>query len=133
MAVTGLMSCSTGPQKINIGKDACNFCKMSISDNKFGAEIITKKGKVYKFDDTHCLVGFFNAKTINKEDAKEIYLVDFDAPHELVPIGQTFLMESSQLRSPMGGNIAAFSSVEQLKIAAVTFSGKQITVEGLLK
>ena len=48
-----LSSCSTAPQPIRIGQDNCDFCKMTISDNRFGAEIITKKGKVYIFDDEH--------------------------------------------------------------------------------
>ncbi len=43
------MGCNTEPQPIKIGEDACSFCKMSIADNRYGAEIITKKGKVFKF------------------------------------------------------------------------------------
>ena len=65
------MSCNSGPQPIKLGQDACSFCKMSIADNHFGAEIMTKKGKVYKFDDMHCIAGFMKANTIDNNDIKE--------------------------------------------------------------
>lgn len=133
LTVMGLTSCSTGPQKIIVGEDACSFCRMSIADNRFGAEIITKKGKVYKFDDTHCLTGFGESNTIKNEDIKAIYLVDFNAPHDLIPSEQIFLLKSPQLRSPMGGNIAAFSSEQQYKAASATFTGEQMTMEGIWK
>ena len=38
-------SCNAGPVPIKPGKDNCQFCKMTISDIRFGAEIITAKGK----------------------------------------------------------------------------------------
>jgi copper chaperone NosL len=133
LTVLGLASCSTGPQRIIVGEDACSFCRMSIADNRFGAEIITKKGKAYKFDDTHCLTGFNESNTIKKEDIKDIYLVDFNAPHNLIPSEKVFLLKSTALRSPMGGNIAAFSSEQQFKAASATFTGEQMTMEGILK
>ncbi|MFL5807903.1 MAG: hypothetical protein ACJ749_00200, partial [Flavisolibacter sp.] len=54
--VLALNSCSTKPQPFAYGKDVCDDCSMTIMDPKFGGEIITKKGKVFKFDDAHCLV-----------------------------------------------------------------------------
>ena len=56
-----LIGCNPKAEKINLGKDQCAECKMTIADPKFGAEIVTKKGKVYKFDDTHCIAVFFGA------------------------------------------------------------------------
>ena len=29
---------------------------MKIADGKFGAELITTKGRIYKFDDIHCMI-----------------------------------------------------------------------------
>jgi len=131
--IIGLTSCTVGPQKIRIGKDVCSFCKMSIADNRFGAEVITKKGKVYMFDDTHCLSGFIKANTIDNKEIKNTYFVDFNEPHDLIESGQAFLMKSTQLRSPMGGNIAAFSSQNQLNDASGKLSGEQVTLEGISK
>ena len=53
-----ISSCNTEPQKINYGKDLCEHCKMTIMDKKFGAELITKKGKTMKFDSGECTCYF---------------------------------------------------------------------------
>ena len=53
-----LSSCSAGPVPLKPGTDNCEFCKMTISDIRYGAEIITKKGKIFKFDDPQCAISF---------------------------------------------------------------------------
>lgn len=126
-------SCSVGPEKIEIGKDACSFCKMSIVDNRFGGEILTKKGKVYKFDDTHCMLGFINANIIDNDNIKETYLVNFEEPHDLIAANRVILLKSETLHSPMGGNIAGFSDQNKVKEASRKFIGEQLTWNSLLK
>jgi copper chaperone NosL len=127
-----LPSCSEGPQPIKIGADACSFCKMSIADNRFGGEIITKKGKIFKFDDMHCLLQFRKENVINLEDIKAIYLVNFDEPHNFIEAPMASLLKSNQLRSPMGGNVAVFSSEAKLKKAAAQFQGDETTWSALI-
>ena len=125
-------SCNTGPQPIRIGTDACSFCKMTIADNRFGAEILTKKGKAFKFDDIHCLLSFRKSNTIDTSDIKETYLVVFDEPHNLVNASSAFLFKSAELRSPMGGNIANFADGESLKKLNQKMNGEIITWHALL-
>jgi copper chaperone NosL len=127
-----MMSCNTSPQAIKPGVDACSFCKMTIADNRFGAEIITKKGKVYKFDDMHCLLGFRKANTINNNDIKTTYLINFDEPHNFIEAPKAFLLKSNELRSPMGGNIASFSNENKLKEGIQKFKGEQVAWEALV-
>ncbi|MEO6812603.1 MAG: nitrous oxide reductase accessory protein NosL [Ginsengibacter sp.] len=121
------ISCNTGPQPIKLGADACSFCKMSIADNRFGAEIITKKGKIYKFDDMHCVLGFMKANTINNSDIKETWLVNFDEPHNFIDAKKAFLLKSNELHSPMGGNVASFDNVNKLKESMKNIKGETIT------
>jgi copper chaperone NosL len=125
--IFGFLSCNSGPQPIKLGQDACSFCKMSIADNRFGAEIITKKGKVYKFDDMHCILGFLKANTINNNDIKETWLVNFDEPHNFIPAQKAFLLKSSELHSPMGGNTACFTDENKLKEAMQNIKGETTT------
>jgi len=131
--IFAIISCNSGPAPIQLGKDACSFCKMSIADQHFGAEIVTKKGKVYKFDDMHCILGFIKSNTINNSDIKETWLVNFDEPHNFIPAEKAFLLKSNDLHSPMGGNIANFSDETQLKEAAKKFPGEQLSWNDLLK
>lgn len=129
MLVLSLSSCSTDPQPINIGKDHCDFCKMTISDNRFGGEIVTKKSKLYKFDDEHCIVGFLHSKKVTEPEIAGIYFTDFINPHQLIHVKDAFFLQSPLLKSPMNGNIAAFSNEDSLDNIIPTFPGNKISWE----
>lgn len=125
--LSSMSSCTTEPEPLKIGVDNCYFCKMTISDARFGGEITTTKGKYFKFDDTHCLRSFLQSNALEEKDIAAIYLVDFSGNHALVKADNTFLLQSEELRSPMGGNIAAFSNADSLKEIMKKFSGKETT------
>lgn len=126
----GILSCNSGPQPIKIGTDACDYCKMTIADRNFGAEIITDKGKVYKFDDTHCLAAF-RKENIDSNIIKQVYFVNFLNPHNFIDANHVFLLKTPELHSPMGGNTAAFDSKEKLKMTQQKVEGNEITVHEL--
>ncbi len=104
-----LTSCgNSGPEPINYNQDACEFCKMSISESRFAAEIITVKGRVYKFDDLQCLLQY---DASNKEVAvKNYYVGSFLEDGKLIDATTALFVKHESLRSPMGGNIAAFTT-----------------------
>lgn len=128
-----LSGCSTDPQPIRIGQDNCDFCKMTISDNRFGAEIVTKKSKVYKFDDEHCIIGFLNSKKLPGEEIAGIYFTDFSSPHNLIKVEQAHFLQSPLLKSPMNGNIAAFNNEDSLEKVFTQFNGNKISWEEMQK
>lgn len=108
-------SCSSGPQPIKVGKEACDYCKMTISDARFGGEIITTKGKVHKFDDMHCLTSFLKENNTAKADIKNMYAVNFCGNHDLIKADENLLLyKTDLLHSPMNGNIAAFNNRDSL-------------------
>lgn len=123
-----LTGCSRGPQPIALGKAACAFCKMTIADRNFGAELITNNGKVYKFDDTHCLAAF-KKESIKNEDVKAVYFVNFLDPHNFIEAGKAHFLKSDELHSPMGGNTAAFEDETKLKMTQQKVEGKIVTLD----
>lgn len=125
-------SCNTGPEPIKIAIDNCSFCKMTIADNRFGGELITKKGKLFKFDDMRCVLSFIKSGTIARSDIKNTYFVNFNT-HDLVDADKAFLLKSGGFRSPMGGNIAAFTDETNLQMASHKFKGSQVNWKELIK
>lgn len=109
-----LSSCETAVEKIVVGRDQCYSCKMEISDQRFGAALLTGKGKTYKFDDIACLLDFMKSGFLEEGLVKEVYLTDFSGKHELIPAYQAFLLEGQALETPMGGHVAAFSVRDSL-------------------
>lgn len=113
-----LAACSHAPQPILYGKDACAHCKMTIMDKRFAAEVITAKGKVFKFDAAECMIDFLNENPAIASDAKSSFLVDdFNNPEQFADARRSFFLRDSSLSSPMGGNLAAFFSLSTAKAA----------------
>ena len=128
-----LQSCSAGPQPIAYGKDACHFCKMMISDQRFGAELISNKNKVYKFDDISCITSFIKSAVLKKEQIASVYLIDFSQNGVLVKAEESYLFQSEELRSPMSGNIAAFAKEESRNKFKQELSGTTVQWGELIK
>ncbi|MFC2188028.1 hypothetical protein ACFCT7_11980 [Fulvivirgaceae bacterium LMO-SS25] len=106
--VNGITSCVINQDSIPIlfGKDQCEFCKMTISNPKFGAELITDKGRILKYDALECMVNHL------KEEAppyQKLFAIPYDLPKELKPVDELYFLISIDFRSPMGANLAAFS------------------------
>jgi copper chaperone NosL len=123
----GLCSCSIEPQPLNYGEDACSNCKMLLMDKRFGAEIVTEKGKVYKFDDVNCMVHFFNKTTVDERSIKYKLVVDFTQPGSLIDAGNSFYVKSPNIKSPMASQVAAFHDYKQLEKYKREFNGIYLT------
>lgn len=105
-----LASCSTEPVPLVYGTDACHFCKMTLMDKKFGAELVTQKGKVYKFDDLRCLLSFYHADSEPTDQYLHLMVVDYSDPGKLISGKDAYYVKSASIRSPMDGQLAAFES-----------------------
>lgn len=107
-----LFSCgNTGPVPIQYNKDACEFCKMSISDSRFATEWITSKGRVYKYDDMACMLA--HSKERPDTQPGNYYTGGFLKGDELISAEKAFFVRHETIKSPMGGGIAAFLLKEQ--------------------
>ena len=122
-----LAACKVEPEPLRFGKDGCYTCKMTLMDNKFGAEVLTSKGKIYKFDDVNCLLTFYNSGQVSTEDMKEILIVDFSKPEKLIDARNALYVKSQSIKSPMAGNVAAFESNEDLKKMNAGWKGILLT------
>ncbi|GIV33370.1 MAG: hypothetical protein KatS3mg031_0905 [Chitinophagales bacterium] len=107
-----IMACSPQPEPIDFGRDVCQHCKMLISDERYGAELVTKKGKVYKFDSVECLLWHLEENPDLQEKTHLLLVVDFHSPGKLVPALDATYLRAKHLPSPMGMFITAFSSPE---------------------
>nr|WP_246229479.1 hypothetical protein [Mucilaginibacter humi] len=65
-----LGACSHAPEPIRYGKDACAHCKMTIMDKRFSSELVTAKGKVFKFDAAECMTAYLKENPAQASDPK---------------------------------------------------------------
>jgi copper chaperone NosL len=122
-----LTGCKVEPEPLQYGKDGCHHCKMTLMDKKFGAEILTTKGKVYKFDDVNCMLNYYNSGEIPAENMKEVLIVDFSNPEKLIDARNALYVKSDAIKSPMASNVAAFESNDDLKRVNADWNGIQMS------
>jgi copper chaperone NosL len=127
VAVLFVTGCNPKPEKLIAGTDNCVECKMTLMDVRFGAEIVTTKGKVYKFDDVHCVATFLQRRGVELGDIHQTLFADYDNPSQFVKVNSAEFVVSSELKSPMGGNAAAFNSAAAAKNKAATIEGSKVT------
>lgn len=121
--VTILFSCSTEPEPLQYGEDACHTCKMTLIDKKFGAELVSKKGKVFKFDDVNCMLTFYNSGEMRSDEFLHRLVIDFSQPEKLVNATDAFYIKSPEIKSPMASQIAAFEQKEKMDEMKTQFKG----------
>lgn len=115
LTIITLASCGSEPEPINYGHDDCEFCRMLITDNKYGAELVTDKGKIYKFDSIECMIEFSLVKNTLGDTNNKLLITDFDNPGNLVDARNSFYVKNDNFRSPMGLNVTAFNGEEQVQ------------------
>lgn len=118
------LSCAQkDPDPIKLNSDNCDNCGMTISNPKFAAVLFTTKGRTYKFDDISCLLDY---KNDNKEKSigAGLYVSNFLKDNQLLPVEVAIYIKGDNVKSPMGGNIAAFNDRESANTYAVDLSAE---------
>lgn len=126
-----LFSCSKDSEPINYGTDQCDHCRMTIMDKKFGAEILTKKGKAVKFDALECMINYLLENNINESDVDKYYCVDYSDPAKLTDAKEMIFIVSPKIKSPMGENISAFFAKETAERFLSDNGGEIYSWEGI--
>jgi len=104
---------------------------MTIIDPQFGAAMLTSKGKVFTFDSGECLVKYLMATGINEKD--QFFVSDYCKPGTLIDATNAAYLHGDNIRSPMGGNLAAFSNATSAKAMQKELGGELLEWNELLK
>jgi copper chaperone NosL len=131
LASTMLVSCEPKPEAIDWGKEECSHCKMIIADKRFAAELLTTKGKVYKFDAIECMAEFVNETRVPTVNILSLWVTDFHNTDGWIEAKKSFFLQSDKLQSPMGLNIAAFPHQKDVSAALQQYGGKELYWDGV--
>lgn len=126
-----LTSCSKQPEPIAYGEDECEFCKMLVMDKRYGAELVTDKGKIYKFDSIECLVGYIDNKNIDKNNYSSVWVGNYANPGNIIDANKAIYLKNDELRSPMGLNVLAVENQDQFNLIFKEYGGRKLSWDNL--
>lgn len=124
-------SCEVKPGKIHYGSDACDFCQMTIVDKQHAAQLVTEKGRIYKYDAIECMLSAL--KRWDRPPVAYYLVADYTNPGELTPASDAHFLISEEIPSPMGANLTAFSSASKRKDVLGEVNGEFLAWEQLKK
>jgi len=119
--------CEAAPEPITYGSDACHFCRMTIVDRQHGAEMVTTKGKVFKFDAVECMINHLRGGDVK---AVAFLLVNtYSRPGELLDATKAAYLVSEGIPSPMGEFVTAFENEFEARKAQKKYGGEVYSLE----
>ena len=130
-ALVVLASCAPQPAPITYGSDGCHFCSMTIVDEQHAAQIVTKKGKPFKFDAVECMVN--HLKDVDMASIELFLVNDYESPGELIDAKKATYLISKEIPSPMGEYLSAFKTQPDAERVEAENKGKLYSWEALLK
>lgn len=126
-----LTGCEVQPVPIEFGKEECSFCKMTIVDRQHAAQLVTKKGKQFKFDAIECMLNSLNQKQNSREN--QIYLVSDYGKGTMTKAEDATYLVSQAIKSPMGAFLSGFSSRTEALTTKDQHGGEIYTWEEIKK
>ncbi|NND72283.1 MAG: hypothetical protein HKN43_11980 [Rhodothermales bacterium] len=100
--------CARGPEPIHYGEDQGANCRMTIVDERFGSEIVTTTGKVYKFDSIECLANYISSGSLSSDQIASVWVTDFNAPGTLIEAETATFVKTNAVHTPMGAGLVAY-------------------------
>lgn len=100
---------SQEPSEIRLHTDECTYCKMVISDIQFAAQLVSDKGKSYKFDSIECMAAYTHQNPEIAENAR-LYLSDYTQKENWMLLENASVYHSEEVQSPMGLSLFAIPS-----------------------
>lgn len=125
-----LCGCAANPVPIAYGTDGCHFCSMTIVDRRHASQIVTKKGKAFKFDAVECMAN--HLKDVELSSIGLFLVNDYRYPGELIDAKKATFLISKDIPSPMGEYLSAFNNREEAEEVEAENKGKLYSWNELL-
>lgn len=132
MILSLLISCNYEPEPIKFGSDECSLCKMSITDPKYGAEIVNSNGKTFKFDAVECMAKYIVDGNIKKDKIYSMWTIDYSNPKTLTDAQRANYLRSKSLPSPMAMFLTSFSNLADLEKVKIQHAGEMLKWNDIL-
>lgn len=112
------------PAQINFNEDACNLCRMAVSQRDFAAQAVVAGQNPRFYDDIGCLI--LDLNNLLTGVPRALYVSEFGSG-EWLDVETAFFAFSNTIQSPMGYGAAAFSMQSDATQFVESQGGKVVT------
>jgi copper chaperone NosL len=99
---------------------------MGVAEARFAAELVTRQGRVYRFDSVECLATYY-LREADFARVHSIWVTDLNEPTRLLRLEEAAFVHSASLRTPMGAGLAAFEAATGRARALAAAPGEVLT------
>jgi copper chaperone NosL len=121
-----------GPEPLGWNEVACAHCHMTLADRRFGAEIVTTRGRVLQFDDAGCAAEHLSTRAIGQDEVSSVWVIDYTRPDTLIDATTAHFVQSESFRTPMGSGLVATADRATADSLALATGGKVHTWTAVL-
>ena len=116
-----------GPAALEWNEAACTHCHMIFADWRFGAEVITTKGRALPFDDVGCAAEHLASRGLWLDEVSSVWVIDFAHPDSLIDATTAAFVRIDGFSTPMGSGIIATADPGRADSLVQAFNGKRLT------
>jgi copper chaperone NosL len=103
---------------------------MTIVDKTHASQVVTKKGKQFKYDAIECMVNDI-LKQNNEPELAVMQVANYSNPGEMIKTSEAYFFISKAIQSPMGANLSAVSTKEAAEKIIAEQGGTRISWDEL--
>ena len=118
------------PAVLEAGREACAYCRMTVSDSHLASQVLAPGELPKFFDDLGCL-GRFLAATTDVPAGAAIYVADHRT-NEWVPAGTAVFTRVPLLATPMSSHLVAHASFESQAADPAAAGGSPVAIAEVL-
>jgi hypothetical protein len=111
----------------------CDFCEGIIPGERFGGEVTTAGGEVFRFMSVECLAGFLLAGRVASDELRSVRVVDYNHGERLIDARSARYLRSQFLTSPSGLGLLATETDRIAGNLHYFFGGERIDWEAVLE
>lgn len=115
---------AAGPVPLRWGEESCRHCHMTLADRRFGAEVITTRGRALAFDDAGCAAEHLATGDTPAAEASSVWVIDYTHPDSLIAAESAVYVRSSAFHTPMGSGVVATPDSTVANTLAYETTGK---------
>jgi copper chaperone NosL len=80
---------------------------MTITEPRLAAQLVTRTGKVFVFDEPGCLAGFLASGRVPPDKVHSLWVNDFLEPDSLLDATRAAYLRVEGINTPMGSHVIA--------------------------